>query len=79
MNNQTGETIVEGILYGLNYLGAVFHWLVFFGQKSFQKVLQSSFINCLIAIFTLVMIVIVFKNEVLHFLLYLIQKRLNHN
>ena len=79
MNNQTGETFVEGIFYGLNYLGAVFHWLVFLGKKPFQKVLRSSFINCLIAIFTIVMIVVLFKNEVLHFLLYLIKSRLNHN
>ncbi|TDP00170.1 hypothetical protein [Flavobacterium sp. 245] len=79
MNNQTGDTIVEGIFYGLNYLGALFHWSVFFGKKSFQNVLQSSFINCIIGILAIVLIVIVFKNEVLHFLLSLIKNRLNHN
>ncbi|MRX70305.1 hypothetical protein SAMN06265349_101690 [Flavobacterium resistens] len=79
MNNQTGDTIVEGIFYGLNYLGALFHWLAFFGRKSFQKVLESGFINSIIGIIVLVLIVILFKNEVLHLILYLIKKYLNQN
>ncbi|MEN2412610.1 hypothetical protein [Flavobacterium mesophilum] len=79
MNNDNGNTIAEGIIYGLNYLGAVFHWLVFFGRKSFQKVLESSFLNSLIAIIAIILIVILFKNEVLHLILSLIKKRLNQN
>ncbi|MEN2399941.1 hypothetical protein GKZ90_0009145 [Flavobacterium sp. MC2016-06] len=79
MNNQTGETIFEGILYGLNYLGAVLHWAVFLGRKSFQKVLQSSILNSFVALIAIVLIVVVFKNEVLQLLLYLIKNRLNHN
>jgi len=79
MNNDNGDTIAEGVIYGLNYLGAVFHWLVFFGRKSFQKVLESSFINSIIAIIVLILIFILFKNEILHLILSLIKNRLNQN
>jgi len=79
MNNQTGDTIVESVFYGLSYFGALFHWMVFFGRKSFNKVLEYNVLNTFIGIIVLAFIILFFKNEVLKLIVYFINNRLNHN
>ena len=78
MNNQIGDTIVGAIIESLGYLGALFHWLLFFGRKPFYKVLQSTFLNSLAGIVIITVLIILFKNEVLELILYFVNKRLNH-
>lgn len=78
MNNQTGDTIAGAIIETIGYLGALVHWLLFFGKKPFQKVLQSNVLNGFIGLLIIILIIVLFKNEILKLLLYLINNRLNH-
>ncbi|MEO6175050.1 MAG: hypothetical protein ABIP27_07855 [Flavobacterium circumlabens] len=78
MNNQTDDTIAGAIIEALGYLGAMVHWLLFFGKKPFQKVLQNNIINGFVGLLLIILIIVVFKNEVLKILLYLINNRQNH-
>jgi H+/Cl- antiporter ClcA len=79
MNDTSVNTIFELIGICLGYIGAVFHWILFLGKKSFSKVIEHRFINGLVGFVVLVILILAFKGFVLELILQLINKRLNKN
>lgn len=74
-----GELIFDIVTGAFCYLGAFFHWAVFWGRKPFSNVVESELINGLIGFVMAVVLFFVFKNYVLELILYFINKRLHHN
>lgn len=77
MSNQSGDTIFELFIYGISYLGALIHWGLFLGKKSFSKVLENKIINGIIGILLIIISFYLFKNEILNLVIKLINNKLN--